>query len=338
MASQVYHIGFMDKNNGLASYIDSENEKRYLAASDNGGQTWKARQFDLTLNELYPVKFFSPPRSGKLYMLCSGGEIFATKDNGKHWEPVLSYQSTGANTGAAATGDGFLTRVWSAATRMSHLDFTYIPEDAVVSYEITTGNSVMFDTTDIGKNTKKTITLENTGDVVINFKEIRLVPDPDVDTSEFEFFFPPPSSIEFGRTAKIYIEFNPKEVGIRKAKVEIVPEYDPFDVRTVQLTGFGREALSVDEFARENGITIYNPYPNPAVQDASVRFYLPSPLPVTLELYDAAGNTAGTIFSGYLGEGEHNFPIETGNLSSGNYHIRLNANGTVLHRKLSITK
>jgi len=77
--------------------------------------------------------------------------------------------------------------------------------------------------------------------------------------------------------------------------------------------------------------------PNPAQSQAKVRYALPEPRDVRLELYDALGREVHTILQGKQ-EGRNVRHIDVSDLPSGTYFLRLQADGRVRTQKLMVMR
>jgi hypothetical protein len=79
------------------------------------------------------------------------------------------------------------------------------------------------------------------------------------------------------------------------------------------------------------------PVPNPAVERTMIRFELPEPGLVSVELYDVQGRRAAAPLEHVtLAAGPHSVSVEVGDQRPGVYFCRLSANGTMLTRRLLI--
>ena len=78
-------------------------------------------------------------------------------------------------------------------------------------------------------------------------------------------------------------------------------------------------------------------YPNPARQQATVRYALPDKQEATIRLYDVLGRQVRTVVSGEQ-EGRHEQRLDTSRLPSGVYFLRLRAGGKTRTQKLSIVQ
>jgi len=88
------------------------------------------------------------------------------------------------------------------------------------------------------------------------------------------------------------------------------------------------EALSVDPVA-----------PNPASGAATLSFTTRESQDVTVSLYNALGQKVRTVFSGTTREGESRSPqIETGELASGTYFVRVEGESVMETRRLTVVR
>jgi hypothetical protein len=67
-------------------------------------------------------------------------------------------------------------------------------------------------------------------------------------------------------------------------------------------------------------------YPNPFSNFTTIEFNLPEDLEVTLKLYDLTGRVIRSLVSGHLEQGQHTITLQSGELQSGIYILRLTAN------------
>jgi len=78
--------------------------------------------------------------------------------------------------------------------------------------------------------------------------------------------------------------------------------------------------------------------PNPAVTGAQIRFFLPRPAGVTLDLYDVRGGKVRTLLRARaFSAGPQHVTLASG-LAPGLYLLRLEAEGTVAAGKLVVTR
>jgi PKD repeat protein len=88
---------------------------------------------------------------------------------------------------------------------------------------------------------------------------------------------------------------------------------------------------------QDNAIGTFDVYPNPAQDNTVVEFSLDKREVVTVEVLDLSGKVVQQTYSGDLATGVHRFPINTAELSSGIYLVRLmTGEGSYLTRKLVV--
>lgn len=80
-------------------------------------------------------------------------------------------------------------------------------------------------------------------------------------------------------------------------------------------------------------------YPNPFNPTTNIRFSLSKTAPVSLNIYDITGRLVSTVLNEQpFNSGRHTVQFSAGNLASGVYIYRLNVNGEVFTKKLTLIK
>ncbi|MDP4236801.1 MAG: T9SS type A sorting domain-containing protein, partial [Bacteroidota bacterium] len=79
-------------------------------------------------------------------------------------------------------------------------------------------------------------------------------------------------------------------------------------------------------------------FPNPAQNEAHIRFTLPSSGLTTISLYDDLGREIASIVNGELYQGSYEVPINLRDINPGHYVVRIELHGKVLTRSLNIVK
>jgi glucuronoarabinoxylan endo-1,4-beta-xylanase len=79
-------------------------------------------------------------------------------------------------------------------------------------------------------------------------------------------------------------------------------------------------------------------YPNPFNPSTTIRFALPVPTEVRLDVFDLLGRQIVTLVNGAMPAGNHQVILNGANLSSGVYVYRIQAGGVVISRKLTLLK
>ena len=89
----------------------------------------------------------------------------------------------------------------------------------------------------------------------------------------------------------------------------------------------------------KNGITFYGNFPNPAANNTNIQFSIATATDVTITITDMAGRTINTIQQNNLTAGQHIVPVNTSDLSAGDYlYIIRTANGSGMASKMTISK
>jgi hypothetical protein len=79
-----------------------------------------------------------------------------------------------------------------------------------------------------------------------------------------------------------------------------------------------------DPAISKDGIAYLLAFPNPVIENSSLRFVLNYPSFARADIFDMLGKNVGTIFNENLAAGEHKKEFHLKNLDSGIYLIRLN--------------
>ena len=83
---------------------------------------------------------------------------------------------------------------------------------------------------------------------------------------------------------------------------------------------------------------LYQNYPNPFNPSTTFRFSLPRSSEVTLTIYSLLGEEIQTLISEAMPAGEHRVNWNAGDHPSGIYLVRLDAEGFVQTRKMTVMK
>ena len=85
-------------------------------------------------------------------------------------------------------------------------------------------------------------------------------------------------------------------------------------------------------------IRLFQNYPNPFNPTTTIRFDLPEPSEVKLDLYSVDGRKVATLVNSQLSDGRHQVELDASNLASGIYFYTLSAGGRLLTQKLTVVK
>jgi hypothetical protein len=89
---------------------------------------------------------------------------------------------------------------------------------------------------------------------------------------------------------------------------------------------------------RPVAVSLHPNYPNPFNPSTTLRYDLDEPGPVRLEVYDLTGRRVALLVDGPAPAGRHTAEFNAAGLASGFYIARLNAGGTIQHRKMLLVR
>ncbi len=338
-ALNVSSVVFKDDYNGLAVYSEStqSNADRIIAMTTDKGATWTANVFNMSQNGHYPVHLFYPDSSSMIYALCSMGEVLGTSDMGKTWYPVLTEKEALMETGSHIILGENRARLWEIGKTVGYLDFSYMPQFVNRDLALMSGDTLNFDTLDIGSSILSNIMIQNNGNVDINVFSAIFIYASGVDSSEYQLFGIPPSFISPATSKKFRIRFTPDKVGLRTAMFYINTDGSP-DQIGVQLIGYGRIPAGVDDGISTANSIINEIRPNPCTIETFVSFKLSGNYFVEMNLYNSLGNKIRTVFNGIADTDGNLVRINTNDLPSGVYYLRLQSGRTFAGKKFVVIK
>jgi len=97
-------------------------------------------------------------------------------------------------------------------------------------------------------------------------------------------------------------------------------------------SGADEKSIAAEDFI------LFNPYPNPFNNSATVKVYVPGFSKLELKLYDVIGNEVMELFSGEKPEGFYSFGLNAESFSSGVYFLKLLTGRNALYKKLILLK
>jgi len=131
------------------------------------------------------------------------------------------------------------------------------------------------------------------------------------------------------------IEFIPLENRRYETQLQI---YCGNAVLQVKIMGHGVLSRSVSEKEVPIYFGLKGVYPNPFNSTTTIRYGLPYPSCVSLQVYNPLGQRIITLFEGYRQAGFHSSNLSVNGLPSGLYFIRLETSGQVLSREITLIK
>ena len=87
-----------------------------------------------------------------------------------------------------------------------------------------------------------------------------------------------------------------------------------------------------------SSLILYPAHPNPFNSTTTIRYSLPNPTHVSLDVYNLTGQQISTLFDGYLQVGFHSTNLTANNLPSGLYFVKLEASGEVVTQKVMLMR
>jgi hypothetical protein len=117
------------------------------------------------------------------------------------------------------------------------------------------------------------------------------------------------------------------------------PFHEPFDFDFL-LVKLSAEGTPVHPLPPPlvNRYVLYPPFPNPFNAATSLRFVLPAPSLVTLELYDLLGRHLSTITNEHYSAGRHEVIFDGSSLASGVYFAKMKSGSFVQSTRLILLK
>jgi len=110
-----------------------------------------------------------------------------------------------------------------------------------------------------------------------------------------------------------------------------------YRLKQVDLDGTVHTSETVSVERGTDRVALMGTYPNPAREQAAVRFALPEREDVTIRLFDMLGREVESLRLGAL-QGRQERTLDLGTLSSGTYLLRLEAGDTVRTRRLTLVR
>lgn len=137
------------------------------------------------------------------------------------------------------------------------------------------------------------------------------------------------------------LEFRPDSTRLFEAVLNI--DHDTMDDQypvKVQMTGEGWPVATSSEPIEQvaDKITLEQNYPNPFNPSTQITFSISEPSHVYLAVYNSLGQQVSKLVNGSRGSGLHQVYFDASGLSSGTYIYRLEAQGRILQRQMTLVK
>ena len=225
---------------------------------------------------------------------------------------------TGAHTFDVAPGDGAVSDPEDARFRLRVTPSTPIPVELATLEATHDGDAVRLtwrtasETNNAGFNVQRRV--EPTTEAVTAWTTVGFV-EGSGTTSE-------PMTYRF---TDADVPFAADSIAYRLRQVDTDGTTELSDVVTVAL-------------ASPDQVEFRSPFPNPARQQAVLRYAVPEPTDVTVAVYDVLGRRVATWVRDRTGTGRHEQTVRLGGLAAGTYFVRLHAGSTVQTRRLTIVR
>jgi hypothetical protein len=109
-----------------------------------------------------------------------------------------------------------------------------------------------------------------------------------------------------------------------------------YRLQQVDLDGTTTFTAPVTVVRRPDQLTLDGPFPNPARARTTIRYEIPQPRRVRLEVFDVTGRRVRTVLDEQKRVGRHERSVDVSSLASGAYFYRLSAGETTKTRKFIV--
>jgi subtilisin family serine protease len=327
----VVHTAFSDALNGLCVYADAADlstANRFLASTTDGGATWSMNVFDFSYNLLSPSYMYHIPETSQILMLCWGGEVLSTSDNGASFFMELSKQTNPVHTGWGVLAENKV-RLWEAGTDVSYLDIPYKAEQ-VKRIESINGDIVDFGTVGTGKDKTIDVVVANTGNAVLSISSVSIINESGTEEETFTNSGAYPIQLEVNAQAKIPVKFTPKSDGSKQAELVVKSDADAGDLK-IDLVGAG-STVGVPELNNIPGFELQIIYPNPVADKLNFDIKSDEPRNISVNIYGLTGKDFGTRLIRSVVAGQSRLTVNISDLPSGAYNIIFNVDGKTISR------
>jgi len=149
--------------------------------------------------------------------------------------------------------------------------------------------------------------------------------------------------LDLGRFHTLQLAFTPSDESELYEVLSFIlydRHHEPFDTLYIPIHGCGSSCYVgiVEPNCFPSKLYLDLSYPNPFNSSATIRYGLLCPGHVTLRIYNLLGQQVGTLFEGYQHPGFHTTTLKAGELPSGLYLVRLNANNEVFTQKVMLIR
>jgi len=284
-------------------------------------------------------------RSGDENLENGSGYAYAAKYNmwtykySLHDPPLIRYGTPGLDARSASLtqlgvicGDG--EPAHSDPRVQAILDELYY--NNTPSLYIETDEKLDFGTVEVAESRSKQITIRNTGDDNLE-GEVKLTDGEEyfsIENNNLNF------EIQRGQTFQVTVTFSPEEADTVTGTIGIThnaQNYEsPFEIA---LTGIGDDVTVVEEqTGLPDEFALKQNYPNPFNPLTRIRYDLPEPEHVELNVYNYLGQKVETLVNEEQPAGRYEVTFDARHVASGLYIYRLQAGDHVITRTMIFIK
>ena len=153
-------------------------------------------------------------------------------------------------------------------------------------------------------------------------------------------------SHNYGEDFEFILSFDDRITGLYKKPdsdiLYVLTTNELFEVNTQTLTSTSLKTLPTTNEPEPsdipNKVELYQNYPNPFNPVTVISYKLPVNSAVSLKVFDLLGREVTVLVDGRMSAGNHEVTFDASGLSSGMYFYRLEANGAVLTKRLTLIK
>jgi subtilisin family serine protease/photosystem II stability/assembly factor-like uncharacterized protein len=326
----VVHTAFSDPLNGLCVYADAADlstANRFLASTTDGGATWSMNVFDFNYNLLSPSYMYHIPETSQILILCWGGEVLTTKDNGATFSMELTKQTNPVHTGWGILA-GSKVRLWEAGTDVSYLEIPYQAEN-IKRIESISGNEIDFGSVNTGSDKTIDVIVANTGNTTLSISSVTINNDNGTEDGSFTSSGNYPLQLEVNAQAKIPVKFSPVSNGTKQAELVVKSDADAGDLK-INLVGTGG-TVGVPE-VNIPGFDIKILYPNPVLDKLNLVMNSDRERDMSISIYGLTGKDYGTRMATSISAGTTTLDFKISDLPSGAYNLIFDIDGKTLSR------
>jgi hypothetical protein len=149
-----------------------------------------------------------------------------------------------------------------------------------------------------------------------------------------------PFELNPGSELMVEVVFSPPEAnryqGVLKIQHDAANLADPVEIGLKGREATYTSAMQYTDVPSE--LMLHQNYPNPFNPSTRIRFSLPEPAHVTVEVFDITGRHVATLVDQLMPAGEHAADFDAGGLSSGIYVYRISASGHTQTRRMTLIR